>query len=73
MNLHTEQPLAMQMAHALVALDKARQLVGALRGQVARQEAGAASLTTAEWQLQQALRNVERLRSQQDYQPPTAA
>ncbi len=61
------------MVRALVDLDKARQKVGALRGQVARREAGSAALNVAEWQLSQALQRVERLRSKSDFQPLDAA
>lgn len=63
----TDEPHAMRLARAIGELDRARQKVGALRGQVARQEAGASSLTTAEWELANALRNVDKLRSQADY------
>lgn len=62
-----QPPLAIQLAHAIADLARARELVDGLRAQVSRREAGASSLTTAEWQLQQALQRVDRLRSQGDY------
>lgn len=68
-----DEPLAVQMARAVAEVGKARLRVDSLRGQVARREAGASSLTTAEWQLQQALRRVDELRSQADYGPPLDA
>lgn len=73
MNFTHDEPLALQLARAIGALDQARQKTERLRRLVAIGEAGAASLGVAEWELGQALRNVDRLRSQVDFGEPLDA
>jgi hypothetical protein len=71
--LASNEPLHVQYARALDDLDQARRLVGSLRGRVEHGQDSAASLTAAEWTLSMALKRVDRLRSQADYQPLDAA
>lgn len=72
MNLDDE-PTPLQYARAVGALDEARQKVERLRRLVSVGEVGASSLTVAEWEMDQALRTVDRLKQQTDYQPLDAA
>ncbi len=53
-----QEPPAVQLARAVAELDDARADVDNLRSLVARREAGAASLATAEWTHEQCLRRV---------------